>query len=187
MIGEADTDFFWFADFLWIATRSVTVFVECFVRLSKAHGLSEYWKAMFVQLGFGLANTTGRIMFFVGLQSLLEKFEQLCKFATVKGKALRVPELKVMSNGRAPAKLGNHEVPQFDIRDGFMGDQQDQNDQWIKFLAYDCSMEHRYFTEHKTITKFAEEHMALQEVFTGWSRVPMQQPITRAISTSYSL
>ena len=109
MIGEADTVFFWFAEFPWIATRSVTVFVECLVRLSKAHGLSEYWKAMFVQLGFGLANTTGRIMFFVGLQSLLEKFEQLCKFATEMG-ILQRSRAKHYKQQLVANYSGDHEV-----------------------------------------------------------------------------
>ena len=107
MIGEADTVFFWFAEFPWIATRSVTVFVECLVRLSKAHGLSEYWKAMFVQLGFGLANTTGRILFFVGLQSLPEKFKLLCKFSTEMG-ILQRSRAKHYKQQLAANKLDDH-------------------------------------------------------------------------------
>jgi hypothetical protein len=58
---------------------------------------------MFVQLGFGLVNTTGRVVFTVALESLLMKFEQIARFATEHGERFTVPRLEKLSNGRAPA------------------------------------------------------------------------------------
>ena len=55
---------------------------------------------MFVQLGFGLVNTTGRVVFTVALESLLLKFEQIARFATVQGAYFTIPRLEKLSNVR---------------------------------------------------------------------------------------
>ena len=108
MIDQADTVFFWLADLPWDSTQGLVAFCDCVVALARAHGLSVTWKAMFVQLGFGLANETGRVLFCLALQSLLLSYEQNCKFSTVKGHCLTIPEIDKFSNGRAPLTFDNH-------------------------------------------------------------------------------
>ena len=108
MIDQADTVFFWLADLPWDSTQGLVAFCDCVVALARAHGLSVTWKAMFVQLGFGLVNETGRVLFCLALQSLLLSYEQNCKFSTVKGHCLTVPEIDKFSNGRAPLKFDNY-------------------------------------------------------------------------------
>ena len=117
MTAEADMVFPLFAELPWEATKSAGAFVECLVLLSSAHGLKETWKGMFVQMGFGLINMTGRVVFQVALESLLKKFEQVARFATVHGAKFIIQDTYSLSNGRAPAETANQDVPLFDIRD----------------------------------------------------------------------
>ncbi len=111
MIGCADIVFTLFAELPWTATRSAAKFVECLVLLARTHGLDEAWKGMFVQLGFGLVNTFGRVVFTVALESMLKKFEQIARFATVHGERFMLPRLYKLCNRRALEKIRTKMCP----------------------------------------------------------------------------
>jgi hypothetical protein len=81
----------------------------------------------------------------VALESMLKKFEQIARFATVHGERFTLPRLYKLSNGRAPGKTNNQDVPLIQIRDEEIFLMHNTSDEWFKYLAYNCTMEHRSF------------------------------------------
>ena len=82
-----------------------------------------------------------------------------------------IPEGPKFSNGRAPDRYRNHEVPEWNIRDQYLEKFVHSFERWIKYLSYDC--EHVQFVYHDAEQMVREFQIDLEHIrtkFKGWSK-----------------